>query len=653
MEDKMEKNKQKHDHHQHELSWKLVIPFVIALILYIAAFFVQNELAAMIMNLTAIILAGYHVIYEGVAATIVDSIRRKRFVPNVHILMLIAAIGTIIIGEYSEATLLILIFAGADYLEAYAQSKSKKEISKLLKLQPVSARKILDDGSIEIVKVEELKIGDRLKVLNGDQVPTDGLVIAGNTTIDEASITGESMPVDKQSGDLVFGSTINGNGTITIEVTKNNEDTVFAKILKLVSETQGNISKTAAFIKRFEPKYVVTVLLFTPLFYILCYYGFNWTASESFVKTMVFLMVASPCALAVTDIPASLSAISNLARRGILFKGASYLSNLADVKAVAFDKTGTLTQGIPKVTDVVNLTDGSEEAANTNIIANMERYSNHPLAKALLNKFKQTETLELEVENILGVGLRTIYESSVYLIAKSSHFKDISEEVVIKTNQLQQQGKTVIYFVKNDRILMLIGVADTIKETSAEAITYLKEKNIHTVMITGDSIVTGRAVGAQLGIDEVVGNVLPEQKSEIIERLQSQYGTVAMLGDGVNDAPALVKANIGIAMGDGTDIAIDVADGVLMKSDLTKLIYTYEVARKLRRVVWQNIIFAMSVVLILIIVNLFGHMNMTMAVSFHEGSTLIVILSGLRMLRGVKIKSDPTANLNEITNKTK
>ncbi|HKL95484.1 MAG TPA: heavy metal translocating P-type ATPase [Haploplasma sp.] len=639
--------------HEHEHGGILsIILFFVGLAIFLLAFLVPKDLTLFpkhleflnkfftvrnIMYLFTLILSGYHVVFEGFEDTVRSSIKKKRFAPNIHILMTLAAIGALFINQFMEGALLIVIFAGAHLLEDYAEGRSKREIENLLNLNPTDARRIKADGTIEIVHVSELKIGDHLQVLIGDQVATDGIILEGTSSIDEASITGESIPKEKTVGDVVFGSTINGNGTFKMKVTKDTKDTVIAKIIQLVSQTQTNISKTAAFIKRIEPIYVTIVLVIAPLFY-LTGVLVGWGAYDSFYRTMVLLIGASPCALAATDIPATLSAISNLAKNGILFKGGSYLSNFADVKAIAFDKTGTLTEGKPVVTDRFFNKNLSESEVNNflDIIVAIEKHSNHPLANAIIESIETKSIITLEATNIVGVGLVSTYLGDEYKIGKPSSYKEVSESIKDVTLTFENDGKTVVYFSKNNDVIGLLAIQDIPKVTSINAINYFNDQNIETIMITGDAIKTGEAIGRQLGINKVVGNVLPEDKSNIIKDLKTEYGAVAMVGDGINDAPALAMADIGIAMGDGTDIAIDAADAVLMQNDLEKMIYTHKIAKKLRSLVIQNIIFSMAVVLFIITMNVFGLMEMPFAVVIHEGSTMIVILNGLRMLRQIK-----------------
>ena len=627
-----------HDHDHSHGGKTEVIMFFAGLVAFLIALFVNTGTLKTTLYISSLVLSGYHIIIEGFLDTFRQTIQRKKFMPNIHILMTLAAIGAVIIGEYMEAALLILIFGGAHFLEHYAEDKSNQEITNLIKINPTTARRLKENGTTEIVDIAHLKVGDKLSVLNGDQIPTDGIVISGSSSIDQSSITGESIPVEKKTGDTLYGSTMNGEGTLVMEVTKDSSETVISKIIELVSQTQNNMSKTAALIKKIEPKYVTIVLLLTPIFYLLGLYIFQWTSYDSFYRTMVFLIATSPCALAVTDIPATLSAISNLAKRGVLFKGGSYLSNLSDLTAVAFDKTGTLTTGKPVVTDVYFGDDVTEEEQKKfeEIIVSMESKSNHPLAQAIIKHYGDIVPFELEVENIIGVGLIAVSGQITYKIGKPTSYNVIPDDIKKQTEIFEHEGKTVVYFGSDEKVFALIAIQDVPKDTSKVAIEYFKDENIHTVMLTGDAKRTGEAIGRQLEIDEVRGNVMPDEKAAIISTLKDTYPVMAMVGDGVNDAPALVTADIGVAMGEGTDIAIDVADAVLMKNDLSKFAYTHKLAKKLRKVVWQNIVFALAVVVLLVISNVIGQMNMTLAVIFHEGSTLAVIFNGLRLLKGVK-----------------
>lgn len=620
--------------HDHDHGTLPIALYFIGLVLFIVAFFV-GDAQPLLQNslfLTATITAGYHVIIlEGISETIENTQAKRRFTPNSHILMGLAAIGASLIGSFSEAALLILIFSGAHFLEEYAEGKSKREITKLLEMNPTTARLMMPDGTTKQVDVSDLKPGDKLQVLNGDQIPIDGVILSGSTSIDESSINGESIPAEKTKDDTVFGSTINGTGSFTMEVTKESEDTVFSKILQLVGQNQSNQTKAASIIQKFEPKYVNLVLVIIPLVILFGPFIFNWAWSESIYRGLVVLVAASPCALAASTVSVTLSTTSNLAKRGVLSKGSTYLSQLADIKAIAFDKTGTLTKGKPEVTNT-HFSDEVNPDYIISIIVALEKQSNHPLANAILNYFEAEESFDIEVINEIGQGLTGEFDGMHYRIGKPTSFEQVSEEYSELNHRWASEGKTVVYVAEDERVIGLIALMDIPKEDAKETIAYFKAQGIHTTLITGDSEMTGQAVAQTLGLDEVIANVMPEDKSTIINNQKKQYGITAMVGDGVNDAPALVNADVGIAMGEGTDVAVEVSDLVLMKNELTKLVDAHKVASEMRRVIWQNILFSMGVALFLVVVSLLGLTNLTISVIVHEGSTLIVILNGLRLL---------------------
>lgn len=630
-----EKHNHNHNHdHNHDHGKAPIVLYFIGLALAIIALFLSDQYQGLqnILFSIATIAAGYHVIVlEGVGETIENTKVRGKFTPNSHILMGLAAIGASAIGNFWEGTLLILIFSGAHFLEDYAEGRSKREITKLLEMNPTTARLIKPDGDTEIVEVSELKVGDRLQVLNGDQVPIDGVILSGETSIDESAINGESIPQEKSKGDDVFGSTINGTGTFTMEVTKEEKDTVFSKILQLVNQNQSNQTKAASIIQKFEPRYVTFVLIAIPIVVLTAPYLLNWTWSQSIYRGLVLLVAASPCALAAATVSVTLSATSNLAKNGVLSKGSTYLSQLADINAIAFDKTGTLTRGKPQVTNSY-FTDSVNEEEMIDIVVALEKESNHPLANAILEKFEAKNKITIDVTNQIGKGLTGDYNGKNYRIGKPTSFANVAEEFSRLNDEWASEGKTVVYVSEDEKVVGLIALMDIPNEEAKATIDYFKSLGIHTTLITGDSEMTGKAVGEQLGIDEVIANVMPEDKSNIINEQKKEHGIVAMVGDGVNDAPALVKANVGIAMGDGTDVAVEVSDLALMKNDLSKLVNAHKVATKMNRVIWQNIFFSMAVVVFLVIVSFLGLTDIAISVIIHEGSTLVVILNGLRLL---------------------
>jgi len=626
-----------HNHcHTHSHGGKFpVLMYFTGLFSFIVGYLLENSypMYSNILFIVTVGIAGYHVIFEGLGNTIQNTKKEKRFSPNVHLLMTLAAIGAIFIGNYEEAAMLIVIFAGAHFLEEYVDEKSRKEITNLLNLNPTQARLVLEDNNTKTISIDKVEVGDKLQVLNGDQVPTDGIILSGTTFIDESSITGESVPKEKTIGDEVFGSTINGEGTFIMQVTKEPSDTVFAKILGLVSASQNSLTKTATLLQRLEPKYVTLVLVLFPVVLLVSRFIFGWSWEISLYRSMVYLIAVSPCALAASAIPTTLATISNLSKRGVLVKGGAYLSHLSNIKAIAFDKTGTLTNGEPVVTDYVFEENKSELIR---VVVSMEKQSNHPLARAIVNKFPNVEPIELEVENKIGVGLVASYLGDEYSIAKVSVFSDVSAALNKQVKYLAKEGKTIVFVAKNSNVVGLLAFMDIPNSSAKPAVEYFKKQGIYTMMITGDSYLTGEAVGKIVGVDEVRANIMPEDKAQIIKSQKGKYGSVAMLGDGVNDAPALTLADIGVAMGNGTDIAMGVADLILMKNDLSKLRYAHKLSKKMLSITYQNIIFAMFVVVALVILNFLGKMDITFGVILHEGSTLAVILNSLRMLKEVK-----------------
>lgn len=625
-----------HDHHHdHDHGKVPIILYFVGLALAIIGLVLSNEymLTKNILFIVATISAGYHVvILEGIGETIENTKAAGKFTPNSHLLMGLAALGAAFLGEFWEGASLILIFSAAHFLEEYAEGKSRREISNLLAMNPTTARLILEDGSMKIVEVSNLKVGDKVQVLNGDQVPIDGEILSGVTSIDESSITGESIPQEKTTGDEVFGSTINGTGSFTMEVTKTEENTVFSSILKLVNQNQGNQTKIATEIEKFIPNYVKFVLIFVPLVILLGPVLFNWTFAESISRGLVVLVGASPCALAAATVSATLSSTSNLAKNGVLSKGSAYLSQLGNINAIAFDKTGTLTQGKPQVTNV-HFIESVNEQELIDIVVALEKESNHPLADAILNKFEVEKTHSIEVENQIGRGLTGDYNGKNYRIGKPTSFNDVNSDLYQLHKDWALEGKTVVFVAENEVVIGLIALMDVPKEEAKRTIQYFKDQGIHTTLVTGDSEMTGKAVAKALGIDSVMADVMPEDKSNIINQQKEEYGIVAMVGDGVNDAPGLVNADVGIAMGQGTDVAVEVSDLALMQNDLDKLVNAHKHSVKMNRIIWQNVLFSMAVVFFLVMVSILGHADMTLSVIIHEGSTIVVILNGLRLLR--------------------
>jgi Cd2+/Zn2+-exporting ATPase len=614
---------------------KAMFATILCLLLMILGFILEktNNPYAFISYLLAIFFGGYKQTKEG----LLDTIQNKHL--NVDLLMALAAIGACIIGHWFEGAMLTFIFCLSGALEEYATNKSKKEISSLMNLQPKTALLVSQFGKAIETAVSELQIGDTVLVPKGASIPIDGILISMASSIDESAITGESIPVEKGQNDELFGGTLNLGEALTMTVTKTSDDSLFSKIIRLVDEAQNTPSKTASFIEKIENIYVKIVLLAVPLMIFIPYLFLGWTWAESFYRGMVLLVVASPCALVASATPATLAAISNGARNGVLFKGGIYLENLAALKAISFDKTGTLTQGMPIVTDAVFLAK-SDEAVN--MLVTMERQSTHPLAQALMNRFEDQYTMiyeQLDVKNIIGFGMAADKDGDHWQIGKGAFNENtvFDKQILARSNSLHEEGKTVIYLYKNEEVIAYFGLLDVPKPEAKQVLHFFKKEGIHTTMMTGDHKKTALAVAKELEIDEIYANCLPEEKTALILKQKETYGINAMVGDGINDAPALANAAIGVAMGGGTAIAMDVADMVLMQNDLKKLQMSYLLSKKLKRIVTQNICFSVAVILLLILSNFFQFISLPFGVIGHEGSTILVILNGLRLLQTISL----------------
>ncbi|MDH6364028.1 Cd2+/Zn2+-exporting ATPase [Enterococcus sp. PF1-24] len=598
----------------------------------------KNNLAIAPLFFTiAIIAGGWKQTYEGL-----QELFTERHL-NVDLLMALAAIGACLIGNWLEGAMLTFIFCLSGALEEYATNKSQKEITSLMKMQPATALVLANDGTTIETNVKDLQLGQKVLVPKGAAIAIDGQLIQGSSTIDEAALSGESIPVEKQLGDLVYAGTTNLGHAITIEVTQKSEDTLFSKIIQLVEEAQNTPTKTASFIEKIENVYVKIVLITVPIMIVLPHFLLGWEWSESFYRGMVLLVVASPCALVAAATPATLAAISNGARNGVLFKGGIYLENLAQLKAIAFDKTGTLTQGSPVVTDSIFL--GNQEESIQAMLA-MESKTTHPLAEALLTHFLvpiKEEFQQIEVEEVTGFGLQSMINGHLWKIGKYSFNEaeeKLADDLLDKVNYLQSNGRTVIYLLKDNQLQAIFALFDVARPEAKQVISYFNSQGIHTTMITGDNQQTAKVVAEEVGVNDFYGGCLPADKTELITEEHATYQVNVMVGDGVNDAPALATASIGVAMGEGTAVAMDVADVVLIKNDLTKLQMSHMLSLKLQKIIKQNIIFSVSVIILLILANFFQVISLPLGVVGHEGSTILVILNGLRLLRTIPLKNN-------------
>lgn len=607
-------------------------PTLAGCLLLLGLFLPVPSLIKNALFLLAIFIGGFHQTKEGLA----ELFTHKTF--NVDLLMALAALGACSIGNFLEGGILTFIFSLAGALEAYTLEKSQKELTALLNLQPKTAFKI-QNGKTQQVPVDTLQPGDILAVPKGAQIPTDGVILKGNGVLNEAAVNGESLPQEKGFGAQVYGGTINLGEPLVIEVNQKIEETLFSRIVNLVKTAQETPSETANFIEKIENIYVKVVLITVPLLICALYFIFHWTLTESFYRGMVLLVVASPCALVASVTPATLSAISNGAKKGLIFKGGVPLENLASLKGIAFDKTGTLTTGKPQVTGYELFSNSSTEVLLLESLAyTLEKKSTHPLALALVGHLQNkalTEVALTDCEEVAGFGMKGSFQGKNYALGKLLPEKTTAlfPEIQARLKDRQKKGETIVALYENQQIIGYYALLDLPRQEAREMVAYFKKAAVITLIFTGDHQETGKTVGELVGIGKVFGGLLPEDKTQLILAEKEKLGMVAMVGDGINDAPALANASIGIAMGKGSDIAMEVADIVVVKDQLTSLIFAHRLAKKLKTIVWQNIIFSATVILLLIASNFFKWIDLPLGVVGHEGSTLLVILNGLRLLR--------------------
>ena len=615
-------------HHHHDISWQR---WVLAIGMFVLALFLESSVAwiANALFLLTIACIGKEVITEGIMDTIEETKYFKKFRPNVHLLMTLAALGAIFIGKFEDAAMLIVIFTIAHSLEEYVENKSRKDMTQLLQLQPKVALKKMNNGHFEEVDASSLEVGDIIQVLNGSQISADGMVIEGMSSINQASVTGESIPVEKEVGSEVFAGTLNLTQTLLIKVTKKQQESVLGKIITLVQEAGQSLTRTGSFLKKWEPVYVTIVLALFPVVLAIGILLLNWDFLTAFYRGMVYLIAVSPCALAASATPVTVAAISTLSRKGIFIKSGASLEKMSEVEAIAFDKTGTLTNGTPKV--VAKVMDKDREFELYSILVSMEKKVNHPLAFAILESGLAYRTYSLSVTPKVGIGLEATYRNHTYRIGKPSSFATLGKYTSI-VEQWMNEGKTVVVLSEDHLVVGAVALLDTPKEEAKQVIDYFKEENIQTMLLTGDSIQTAEAIANELEVDEVRANVLPEEKAKTLKEWSMKYPTIAMVGDGINDAPALVNAEVGIAMGKGTDVAMESSDIVLMNSQLDSLKILHKVSKLMMTVTKQNLIFSLLIVIILVLLNFLGWSDLTLGVILHEGSTVVVLLHALRLI---------------------
>ena len=592
----------------------------------------EEHIATIALFATAIVIGGYSLFKEGLGNLV-----KLQF--DMTTLMTIAVIGAAVIGEWGEGAVVVFLFAISEALETYSMDKARNSIRSLMDIAPNTA--IIKKGGKEFeIDVEDIQIGDIMVIKPGQKLAMDGEVAKGASAINQAAITGESMPVRKEVGDEVFAGTLNEEGSLEILVTKKSEDTTIAKIIHLVEEAQAERAPSQQFVDKFAKYYTPAILLISLLVAVLppLLMGGDW--NEWIYRGLAVLVVGCPCALVISTPVAIVTAIGNAARNGVLIKGGIHLEETGRLKVIAFDKTGTLTEGTPEVTNLASLS-GMSTNQMLQLAASIEKLSQHPLASAILRK-AGTENLDLmEVEHfqsITGKGAKADIDGQTYYIGSPSLFSEMLQTtpaIQKEVTALQSAGKTVMLLGTTDEIKGYIAVADQLRSSSSTIIQKLYDLGIkQTIMLTGDNELAANAIGKQLNLSEVKANLMPEDKLETIKSLRSQYGKVAMVGDGVNDAPALASSTVGIAMGGaGTDTALETADIALMADDLDKLPYTIGLSRKTLTIIFQNVAFALGLKLLALLLIIPGWLTLWMAIFADMGATLIVVLNSLRLMK--------------------
>ncbi|MGH7408665.1 MAG: heavy metal translocating P-type ATPase [Candidatus Methylomirabilales bacterium] len=558
---------------------------------------------------------------------------------DVNGLMIAAAIGAAAIGQWAEGAILLFLFSLSNALEAYAMDRTRQALRALMALRPAEAT-LLKEGKAVRVAVEELAIGDRILVKPGERIPADGVVLDGHSAVDQSPITGESVPVPKGISSGVFAGTINGQGTLEIRVSKPHAESTLAKVIKLVEEAQRARVPAQRIIDRFGNVYAVGVAAAAVVMAVLPVLAFGVEPAAAIYRGITLLVVASPCALVISTPASVLSAIANAARHGVLFKGGAYLEALGRVRAVALDKTGTITRGVPVVTDILPA-DGSTPEEVLTLAAAVEGRSEHLLGQAVVTEARRRGIVPAEaadLQAIVGRGVVARVDGRVVAVGSQAFLgeREIPVPAALRAaaERLQVGGKTVI-FVADGAARGLIAVADQIRPEAAAVIRQLKSLGIATtVMLTGDNPRVAAAVAAAAGVEEVHAELLPEAKAEVVLALRRQHRDVAMVGDGVNDAPALARASVGVAMGAaGSDVALETADVVLMGDDLSKLPYALALSQQTRRIIWQNLGLSAVIIVSLVLSAVLGIISLPVGVVGHEGNTLLVVANGLRLLR--------------------
>lgn len=614
-------------------NYKILISTVfICLAIYLKQTQVDN-LYSTLLFLSAILISGFNLFKEGF-----KDLLKLNF--TMHTLMTIAIIGASIIGEWAEGSIVVILFAISEALERFSMDKARQSITSLMDIAPDEAL-VYRDNELVSVSVDEILINDIMVVKPGMKLAMDGVVVKGSSSVNQSAITGESIPVFKAEGDEVFAGTLNEEGLLEVSVTKLVEDTTISKIIQLVEEAQGKKAPAQAFVDKFSKVYTPIILLLSLLVIILPPLIFNQSWDIWLYQGLSLLVVGCPCSLVISTPVSIVSSITNAAKHGVLVKGGIHLEEMGSIQAIAFDKTGTLTKGYPVITDLI-IKDEKMRDAYFAIMCALEINSQHPLSSAFI---KHAESLNLdysqiEIESftsITGLGITGIYKSRQYYLGSAKLFMDtlnLNLDTHLIEN-LQKQGETVMIFGTETEVLGTVAVADTVRDSSAEAIDKLHAIGIkNTTMLTGDNLITAQAIGKQVHVSNIKGDLMPEEKLKSVKMLKQQYGSVAMVGDGINDAPALAIADVGIAMGGaGTDTALETADVVLMGDDLNKLPFIINLSKKTLSIIKQNISFSLIIKLVAILLIIPGWLTLWIAIVADMGATLVVTFNGMRLTK--------------------
>ncbi|HEN6767237.1 TPA: cadmium-translocating P-type ATPase [Streptococcus agalactiae] len=594
----------------------------------------EDHLLTKALYILAIIIGGFDLFKEGFSDLI-----KLDF--SMESLMTIAIIGAAFIGEWAEGSIVVILFAISEALERFSMDKARQSIRSLMDIAPKEA--LIRRNNVEqLVSVDKIDIDDIMIIKPGQKIAMDGLVINGHSSVNQAAITGESVPVEKQLDDEVFTGTLNEEGVLEVKVTKKVTDTTIAKIIHLVEEAQGERAPAQAFVDKFAKYYTPFIIIMALLIVVVppLFFGGDW--NKWLYQGLSILVVGCPCSLVISTPVSIVSAIGNAAKNGVLVKGGVYLEEIGHLRAIAFDKTGTLTKGKPVVTDFI-ATSSETDINYLSIISSLESLSQHPLASAILNEADKTnvdyKSIQIEdFQSITGKGLTGIHQNIRYYIGSPKLFSaSVIEETAVKVQyrQFQEQGKTAMYFGTDEQILGVIAVADEVRDSSAAVISELHKLSIeHTIMLTGDNTKTAESIGKQLGVTEIKGDLMPQEKLDSIKALRTTYNKVAMVGDGINDAPALAASTVGIAMGGaGTDTALETADVALMGDDLQKLPFIVRLSRQTLKVIKQNITFSLGIKLLALLLVIPGWLTLWIAIVADMGATLLVTLNGLRLMK--------------------